>query len=155
MKAKILIVAIIILSINVLTTANADAQMVAFDIDELGIFPEGNASARATVNCDPALKSIESGLIEAGKKRQAYGYSVQIFFESGVDAQKKAENVAKKFKADSKTNEEAYVFYEAPYFKVRAGDCRSRLEATRLKKNIEAKFPGCFIIECKISYPQL
>ena len=154
MKAKILFVAIIILTINVLTTT-AEAQRVAFDIDELGIFSDSLATARATVKCDPALKSIESGLIEAGKKRQAYGYSVQIFFESGVDAQKKAENVAKKFKADSKTNEEAYVFYEAPYFKVRAGDCRSRLEATRLKKNIEAKFPGCFIIECKISYPQL
>ena len=86
------------------------------------------------------------------KKRQAYGYSVQIFFESGVDAQKKAENVAKKFENDSKSNKKAYVFYEAPYFKVRAGDCRSRLEATRLKKSIEAQFPGCFIIECKIDY---
>ncbi len=155
MKAKVFFVIIIILTINVLTTATAGAQMVAFDIDELGIFPEGNATARATVKCDPALKSVESGLIEAGRKRQAYGYSVQIFFQSGVDAQRKAENVAKKFKLDSKSKEDAYVFYEAPYFKVRAGDCRTRLEATRLKKAIEAQFPGCFIIECKISNPQL
>jgi hypothetical protein len=154
MMAKTLMLVFITLIFSTLTV---EAQRVVFDIDELGIFPdsEGNAPANASVNCDPALKSIESGLIEAGKKRQSYGYSVQIFFESGVDAQTKAENVAKKFKNDTKSNEEAYVFYEAPYFKVRAGDCRSRLEATRLKKNIEAQFPGCFIIECKISYPQL
>ena len=149
MKAKFLILTLITLIFNTLT---ATAQRVTLDIDELGIFPEGNATARASVNCDPALKSIESGLIEAGKKRQAYGYSVQIFFESGVDAQKKAENIAKKFENDSKSNKKAFVFYEAPYFKVRAGDCRSRLEATRLKKSIEAQFPGCFIIECKIDY---
>jgi len=149
MKTKFLILFFITLIFSALT---ARAQQVVFDIDELGIFPEGNASASAKVACPPALKSIESGLIEAGKKRQAYGYSVQIFFESGVDAQKKAENVAKKFENDSKSNQKAYVFYEAPYFKVRAGDCRTRLDATRLKKNIEAQFPGCFIIECKIDY---
>lgn len=155
MKTRSSVLIFILLIVSVMSANNANAQRVVFDIDELGVFPEGNASATASVSCDPALKSIESGLIEAGKKRQAYGYSVQIFFESGVDAQKKAENVVEKFKKDSKTNEEAYVFYEAPYFKVRAGDCRSRLEATRLKKSIEAQFPGCFIIECKISYPQL
>lgn len=146
---------IVIFITLIISTLAAKAQRVVFDIDELGIFPEGTASASAKVACDPVLKSMETGIIEAGKKRQVYGYSVQIFFESGVDAQTKAENVAKKFMNDSKSNEEAYVFYEAPYFKVRAGDCRSRLEATRLKKNIEAQFPGCFIIECKISNPKL
>lgn len=152
MKSRLSLVVFISLIVNVFT---ASAQRVVLDIDDLGIFTDGAATASAKVSCDPALKSVEAGLIEAGRKRQAYGYSVQIFFESGVDAQKKAENVARKFKNDSKSNEEAYVFYEAPYFKVRAGDCRSRLEATRLKKSIEAMFPGCFIIECKISYPQL
>ncbi|MCR5455529.1 MAG: SPOR domain-containing protein [Bacteroidales bacterium] len=152
MRAKNLL---FIITILIFSTLAAKAQRVVFDIDELGIFPEGAVQASAKVACDPALKSIESGLVSAGKKRQAYGYSVQIFFESGVDAQKKAEKIAQKFSLDTKSKEEAYVFYEAPYFKVRAGDCRTRLEATRLKKNIEAKFPGCFIIECKISYPKL
>lgn len=138
-----------------LTINQVSAQNALFDFSELGVFPLDNAVATARVSCPPALKSIETAFVEANKKRHSYGYSVQLYFDSGLDAQKKAENVAEKFKKEFKGIEEAYVFYDAPYFKVRAGDCRTRLDATRLKKLVEPQFPGCFIIECKISYPKL
>ena len=88
------------------------------------------------------------------EKKQAYGYSVQIYFGAGSDAQTKAEKSVKEFRR-SFPDEDATIVYEAPYFKVHAGNCRSRLEATKLKKAVESQFPGCFIVECKINYPKL
>lgn len=155
MKFRFFVALVCALICNLLFISTIKAQTTLYDLSELGMFPSDNSYATAKVNCNPALKNVEIGIIEANKKRHSYGYSVQIFFDSGVDAQKKAESVVEKFKRDCDTGEDAYVFYEAPYFKVRAGNCRSRLEATKLKKAIEAQFPGCFIIECKISYPKL
>lgn len=155
MKYKFVFVLILALSVNMLNFSDVYGQRTTYEISELGIFPDSECSASAKVSCNPALKTVESGLIEAAKKRRAYGYSVQIFFESGVEAKNKADKVVEDFKKNSGCDDEAYVFYEAPYFKVRVGDCRSRLEATKLKKAIEAKYPGCFIIECRIAYPKL
>ncbi|MBR6277623.1 MAG: SPOR domain-containing protein [Bacteroidales bacterium] len=130
------------------------AQRAVYDISDLEIFPEDNSTATVRIYCDSDLKTIEKNIIAGNKKRLALGYSVQIFFGSGTDAQSKAEKVVKDFKQDF-NDEDADIVYEAPYFKVHAGNCRSRLEATRLKKQVENKFPGCFIVECKINYPKL
>jgi len=135
-------------------TGLANAQRAVYDISDLEIFPEDNCTAKVRVYCDSDLKTIEKNIIAGNKKRQSTGYSVQIFFGSGTDAQTKAEKIVKDFKHEFK-DESADIVYEAPYFKVHAGSCRSRLEATRLKKQVEAKFPGCFIVECKINYPKL
>jgi len=155
MKFRFLMALVCALICNVLAVNAVYAQTTLYDLSELGMFPSDNGYASAKVSCNPQLMNVESGIIEANKKRHNYGYSVQIFFDSGVDAQKKAEAVVEKFKKDCDSGADAYVFYEAPYFKVRAGNCRSRLEATKLKKSIEMQFPGCFIIECKIQYPKL
>ncbi|MBQ3656965.1 MAG: SPOR domain-containing protein [Bacteroidales bacterium] len=130
------------------------AQQAIYDISDLDIFPDDNSTATVRIHCDSDLKAIEKNIIAGNKKRQSYGYSVQIFFGSGSDAQEKAEKTVKDFKNDFQ-GEDANIVYEAPYFKVHAGNCRSRLEAMRLKKQVEDKFPGCFIIECKIGYPKL
>lgn len=154
MKLRFLLLLTASVFFNLLNYSQVSAQTTVYDFSELGMFHSDNSIASAKVSCNPALKDVETGIIEANKKRHSYGYSVQIFFDSGVEAQKKAENVVEKFKKDF-SDEDVYVFYEAPYFKVRAGNCRTRLEATRLKKSIELQFPGSFIIECKISYPKL
>lgn len=154
MKLRFLLALSVSVLLNTLIDSNVSAQTALYDFSDLGMFPSDNSVATAKVSCSPALKTVENGIVEANKKRHSYGYSVQIFFDSGVDAQKKAEAVVEKYKKDF-NDEDVYVFYEAPYFKVRAGNCRTRLEATRLKKSIELQFPGSFIIECKISYPKL
>lgn len=154
MKFKFLFVMAVFSIFNILNVSQLYAQSALYDFSELGIFPSDNSVATARVSCDPALKNIETSLIEANKKRHSYGYSVQIFFDSGVDAQSNAEKVVERYDRE-KMSDKAYIFYEAPYFKVRVGDCRTRLAATKLKKSLEIQFPGSFIIECKISYPKL
>ncbi len=130
------------------------AQRQTFDLSDFSMFPQDESGTTAHINCDEKLKNIEENLTQANLKRQGYGYSVQIFFGSGNDARLQAENARKKFLTKFSDYEAAMV-YEPPYFKVRAGNCRTKLEATKLKKLFASEYPGCFIVECKISYPEL
>lgn len=154
MKIKFFSIFVLILAVNLLNSSSLFAQRAIYDIQDLGIFPDDNCVASAKIYCESDLKAIESNIILGNKKKQAYGYSVQIFFGSGADAQKKAENVVKNFRQNFE-DWDATIVFEAPYFKVYAGNCRSRLEATKLKKLVELQFPGCFIVECKINFPKL
>ena len=48
-----------------------------------------------------------------------------------------------------------YVVYEGPYFKVRAGDFRTHLEAEKLEKELTIEYPGTFIVKDMITVPEL
>jgi hypothetical protein len=80
----------------------------------------------------------------------AYGYRVQIFGGSNrIDA----------YNAQSKFNEmypemKTYIIYNEPNFKVRAGDFRTRLEASKLMEQIRSQFTSVFIISEKINLAQ-
>ena len=74
------------------------------------------------------------------------GYRIQIYF--GALRQKASE-----IKADF-TNKHAdvpaYLTYNAPNFKVRVGDFRTRLEAQKFMKNLEGQYPTIFIVPDEI-----
>ncbi|MCQ2974578.1 MAG: SPOR domain-containing protein [Bacteroidales bacterium] len=145
------ILAIVVVCVAV---SSSHAQRSTFELNELGIFPSDNSTVSSSVNCVAEFNVIEKNLIEANKKRQTNGYSVQIYFGSGTDARTKAEEAKKNF-LELYDDEEAVIIYESPYFKVRAGNFRTRLDATKLKKRIISNFPGCFVVESVISYPKL
>lgn len=79
------------------------------------------------------------------------GYRVQIFFGSN---RIKALELKNEF---SQKNREvpAYLSYQAPNFKVRVGDFRTRLEALKFLRSIEAGYATCFIVPDDISLPVL
>jgi hypothetical protein len=75
------------------------------------------------------------------------GYRVQIF--SGWD-RKTAYDVQARFQnryPDMRT----YITYKEPYFKINAGDFRTRLEAERLMQQLKGSFTSLFIIAEKIN----
>ena len=75
------------------------------------------------------------------------GYRVQIFSgwdrKSAYDAQARFQNRY----PDMRT----YIAYKEPYFKVNAGDFRTRLEAERLMQQLKGSFTSLFIIAEKIN----
>ena len=78
------------------------------------------------------------------------GFRVQIFTGS---------NRADAYNAQSKFNEmypemKTYIIYNEPNFKVRAGDFRTRLEASKLMEQVRAQFASVFIIPEKINLPR-
>ena len=91
-------------------------------------------------------------LLEEHIGSKVIGYRVQIYF--GNDKQE-----ANEVKSDFLKEYEdfpAYMSWEAPYFKIRVGNFRSRLEAHHFLKKIQPQFEGAFIVgPLEMEYPSL
>ena len=79
------------------------------------------------------------------------GYRVQIFFGAEKN---KAKDQKSKF-LSKYSDVKAYEVFETPYFKIRAGNFRTKLEAYQLQQKIKSDFPGAFIVEDDIELPEL
>ena len=49
----------------------------------------------------------------------------------------------------------AYLEYNTPYYKVRVGNCRTKLEAIKIKDLISKNFPGAYPVPEIINFSQL
>lgn len=79
------------------------------------------------------------------------GFRLQI--HSGGDRDKAREVKAKFLAANPGWS--AYESYQSPNFRVRVGDFRSRLEASKALKSVVAEFPSAFVVEDDIHLPPL
>ena len=82
------------------------------------------------------------------------GYRIHIFMESGNEALVNAEEVKGKF--EERYDEiPAYITFGEPYYRVRVGDFRTRLEASQFLQKINRKYPNAWVIKDKINLPSL
>ncbi len=79
------------------------------------------------------------------------GYRIQLFFESGRMARENAYEAKAKF-LSSFQGISAYVDYQAPFFKVRVGDFRTKREAQILYKKLRRQFPDAYITPIETIY---
>lgn len=82
------------------------------------------------------------------------GYRIQIFMESGNQALSTAEEVKATF-SDKYIDIPAYLIFAAPYYRVRVGDFRTRLQAEKFLQEINRKYPNAWVIKDDINFPQL
>ncbi len=145
---KGLILLLIFVSFNLM------AQEETKNLSETG-FILNYAEDGGTVNVtqDARLHLVISNHILANKKRPTMGWRVQIYFGQGQSAKAKAENVKKSF-LKKYPDVSAYLIYEAPYFKVRVGNYRTKFEARKMKAELEGKFDKIFLIEDEIRLNQ-
>lgn len=80
------------------------------------------------------------------KKEFAEGYRIQIMYTDVRDEVYKSKGAMYKEFPDLTS----YVDYEQPYYKLRLGDFKSRLEATYFLQQIITLYPGAFIVKDKI-----
>ena len=107
------------------------------------------------VNQDPRLDKMLNWHIEKNKKKDGIdGFRVEIFFSSELDA--KAQALDKKVEFLSKYPDYVvHVKYDAPNFRVRVGDFRTKNEALKLYKKVNKSYPVAFIVADKIEFPLL
>jgi hypothetical protein len=104
------------------------------------------------INIDPKLEQLIEKRNEQKKiKGTISGYRVQIYFGS---SRTEANDAKTKFTAIH-PELESYLIYQQPYFKVRAGDFRTRFEAYKLYKEIQKEFSSVFIVQDEINFPKL
>jgi hypothetical protein len=94
---------------------------------------------------------VKNILISEARKEKTKGYRVQIHFSI-----EKAKALETKSKFTSQYQDiPAYLDYQQPYFKIRVGDFRTKLEAYKLLQDISGNFQGAFIVIDDIELPRL
>lgn len=93
------------------------------------------------------------------KQREVYansrtmsGFRVQIFMEIGNEAVDRAHRVKREFEA---THPELpiYLSYEQPYYRLRVGDFRSRIEAEKYLRILKPQYSVAFVTADIINPP--
>lgn len=78
------------------------------------------------------------------------GFRVQLTSESGQGSQARANEVKARF-MNAHKDIDVYLVWEAPNFKIRVGDFRTKFEAAMLWKRLQADFPNSYVVEDKIN----
>jgi len=80
------------------------------------------------------------------------GYRIQIYKESGNMALDKALTIRDNF--EKKYNVPGYITFNEPYYRVRVGDFRTRLDAIRFLAKIKRAYPLAWEIKDDIQIPK-
>ncbi len=81
------------------------------------------------------------------------GYRIQIYKESGNTALDSALSVRDYFEARH-PDVPAYITFNEPYYRLRVGDFRTRLEAIRFLSKIKREYPLAWEIKDEIHFPR-
>jgi hypothetical protein len=108
---------------------------------------------RVEVIKDPRVDTLIARKLNGGGPGgfSSSGYRVQVYNGADRAAAYKAQNKFLQNYPDIRT----YITYNEPNFKVRVGDFRTRLEATKMMEQLKSWFSLMFIIPEKINPPKL
>lgn len=144
---------------NADSTAVADSAILAMppvlDSTLLGTSIYGYAEqANVRVNRTPAVDTALKRYITDNFARRVHGYRIRLFFDNKQSARNESEKTENLFKENFPTIP-VYRSYVNPYFKVVAGDYRTKSDAMRELSAIREIFPNAFIIKEYINFPQI
>ena len=110
------------------------------------------AQVRVQYDIEPAIVRIQEDYINNWRKiGELNGFRIQIAAYSGVNSKSQAEAARNTFN-NLFPYTQSYLIYNEPYFKVRVGNYRSRLQAYKDLETIKLTYPSAYIVPDKISY---
>jgi len=77
------------------------------------------------------------------------GFRVQIFFDSGNNSKKAAQTARERF-MQLYPDIIAYLTFKSPYYRVRVGDFRTKLEAEGFLFQISSTYPNAFTVPDRV-----
>jgi hypothetical protein len=84
------------------------------------------------------------------------GYRIQIFFDAGNNSRSNAYKVKDEFLGISPDSTiSVYITFKEPYYRVRVGDFRTRLDAEGFLQLIKPSYPNAFPIKEQINLPKI
>lgn len=111
--------------------------------------PGTRAPGTITIQQDAKITALMTDYTK--REQMMNGYRVQVFLNAD---RKQAESIRAQF-LQKHPETPAYLSYQAPNFKVRVGDLLTRLEGEKLRAELKAEFPGCYIVPDEIELPRL
>jgi len=88
------------------------------------------------------------------KNKSIPGWRIQIYFATGRGAKEGAEILRSKF-LDEYPEQQAYITYFAPYFKVLVGNFRNKRDAAHFRQEITSEYKEAWLVKDKIKWPDL
>ena len=121
----------------------------------LAIFSQAQNHGTLNVNQDSRIAM----LLQKQKQVHALdstfsGYRIHIFMEIGNEALANAEKVKKQFE-EAFPDIPIYLSYSEPYFRLRAGDFRNRVEAEQCLHRIKPQFREAFVTADMVYEPKI
>jgi hypothetical protein len=95
---------------------------------------------------------VQDSIFRVSHKQE--GFRIQIFMESGNEAVNRANEVIDQFKEDF-PDIPTYLSFGQPYYRIRVGDFRNRIEAERSLRMINKLYSQAFITKDMIEPPVL
>lgn len=85
--------------------------------------------------------------IEQNKKSPGIdGFRIQLYSGSGTSSRKEAEDVKSRMMS-AFPNQKVYLTYNAPFWRVRAGNYRNKSESMQLFSQLRGIFPNCYPVK--------
>jgi len=119
------------------------------------LMAQDNLDGQLTIQADPRIDELVQLHIAYNEEFPILeGYRIQLFMESGNEALSKAEDVKDKF--EKRYNEvPAYITFGEPYYRVRVGDFRTRLDAENFLNRINRVYRNAWVTLDIINLPEL
>ncbi len=112
----------------------------------IGMLNYAQETAKITIDSSPEIKKLIENKIAYNKAHQTQkGYRIQLFYGSEGGAISTRANFISLF-PDTAT----YIDYEAPDWKVKVGNFKTRLEADKALEEIKLAFGNAFVLKEKI-----
>lgn len=106
-------------------------------------------SKAGSLTVDFATASLDSLVFHSSRSNynqtSLEGFRVQIYSGSGITSKDEASSTQTRF-LKMFPGERAYIIYNAPFWRVRVGDFRSRSEAMRMLQSVKPSFGGSYIV---------
>ena len=116
------------------------------------IFSAAQAQGKVTETVDPKVAQMMKRFVELNKSnKNIKGWRIQIL--ATTDRQK-MENALSQFQSFYPSIPADWI-HNKPYYKIRVGDFRNKIEAMELYKKLLAEFGEAIIIQDKINLPKL
>lgn len=119
------------------------------------LFSQNDSTGNVQIIADARVDTlIEKHIAINEYNPQIDGWRIQIFFEAGNYSKRMAIEAKSEF-VNKYSDIPAYVIFQQPYYKVRIGDYRIKMDAEKFLKKIERKYPNAFVVRDEINFPRL
>ena len=129
--------------------------VVSLCVSSIIVIAQQPNEGELTINTDPRIDKLVQLHIAYNEVYPFIdGYRIHIFLKSGNEALINAEEIKLEFE-EKYENVVAYITFGEPYYRVRVGDFRTRLDAEKFLQQINRTYPNAWVTRDKINLPVL
>lgn len=129
--------------------------IIVFSLITITVQAQYGYSAKSAIHTDPRIDQLVDLHITYNEEFPLIdGYRIQLKMSSGNAALDELNDIKTKFE-EKYPETKSYIIFREPYYRLRVGDFRTRLEAVAFLDRIKRDYPHAWVIKDKIEFPEL